>query len=307
MTRSVSSLRFRAAAAVVPFSEPSYSSSNSSESKTRYKISHAGRLMALAFATYAAKQAAADGDATELDPAVSDIRKADIVLYQFETCPFCHKVRVFLDFHNIPYRVVEVNPLWKTELNQVSDYKKVPLMKINGREVRDSDHIIDILHGYLLREHQDAPFTDNEKQWRQYVNFVISRLFTANVYQTLNDSFQMMDYINKSSNFSAFGKASAYWFGSIAMYMLGRKRQKELGTDPRQALYVEVDKVVKALHTSGKPFLSGDKPGDADVFVFSMFRALESLRTFADIRANCDIMPWFLRMEEAVGPSKRIS
>ena len=38
----------------------------------------------------------------------------------------CHlvQVRAFLDFHNIPYRVVEVNPLTKGELKW-STYKKV--------------------------------------------------------------------------------------------------------------------------------------------------------------------------------------
>jgi len=308
--RDLSGLRLRPAAAAVPVSGPPHSSSNRAEIKTKFSSSMT-RVVAVAFATSAIqslRRAVAEDDVKdELDPAVSDILKADIVLYQFETCPFCHKVRAFLDFHNIPYRVVEVNPLWKTELKQVSDYNKVPLMKINGKEVRDSDRIIDTLHGYLLRQNQDTPFTDKEKQWRAYVNDILLRLFTANVYQTLNDSFQMMDYISKSSNFSAFGKLSAYWAGSIAMYMLGRKRRKQLGSDPRQALYGEVNKVVESLRTSGKPFLNGDKPGDADVFVFAMFRALEPLRVFADIKAICAIMPWFLRVKEAVGPSKRIS
>ncbi len=60
----------------------------------------------------------------------------EIVLYQYEVCPFCNKARrarmhtscrvlipwrpsqlkAFLDFHKIPYKVVEVNPLSKKEL-----------------------------------------------------------------------------------------------------------------------------------------------------------------------------------------------
>lgn len=35
----------------------------------------------------------------------------------------CHQVIAFLDFHKIPYRVVEVNPLTKTEIAW-SEYKK---------------------------------------------------------------------------------------------------------------------------------------------------------------------------------------
>jgi len=35
-------------------------------------------------------------------------QELDIVLYQYQTCPFCTKVRTFLDYHNIKYRMVEV-------------------------------------------------------------------------------------------------------------------------------------------------------------------------------------------------------
>jgi hypothetical protein len=44
---------------------------------------------------------------------------------QYDPCPFCNKARAYLDFHRIPYRAVEVNPITKREL-AFSDYKKVP-------------------------------------------------------------------------------------------------------------------------------------------------------------------------------------
>ncbi|KAE9588266.1 hypothetical protein Lal_00002755 [Lupinus albus] len=39
-----------------------------------------------------------------------------VVLYQYEACPFCNKVKAFLDYYDIPYKVVEVNPLSKKEI-----------------------------------------------------------------------------------------------------------------------------------------------------------------------------------------------
>ncbi len=66
---------------------------------------------------------------------------APVVLYQYEPCPYCCKVKAVLDFMNVPYQVVEVNPLTKKE-TKFTDYNKVPLAMINGKEVRDSTSII---------------------------------------------------------------------------------------------------------------------------------------------------------------------
>lgn len=54
-----------------------------------------------------------------------------MTLYQYDVCPFCNKVKAMLDFHAIPYDVVEVNPLFKSEL-AFSEYKKVPVLVIDG-------------------------------------------------------------------------------------------------------------------------------------------------------------------------------
>lgn len=43
----------------------------------------------------------------------------------------------FLDYHDIPYRVVEVNPLSKKEIKW-SDYKKVPILVVDGEQLIDS-------------------------------------------------------------------------------------------------------------------------------------------------------------------------
>lgn len=43
----------------------------------------------------------------------------------------------FLDYYKIPYEVVEVNPISKKEIKW-SDYKKVPILKVDGEEMVDS-------------------------------------------------------------------------------------------------------------------------------------------------------------------------
>jgi glutathione S-transferase len=43
----------------------------------------------------------------------------------------------FLDYHDIPYKVVEVNPLGKKEIKW-SEYKKVPVLVVDGEQLNDS-------------------------------------------------------------------------------------------------------------------------------------------------------------------------
>lgn len=62
--------------------------------------------------------------------------KGCITLYQFASCPFCNKVRTFLDYYGMKYNIVEVDPLFKNEI-KFSKLKKVPIVIIQGIQVGD--------------------------------------------------------------------------------------------------------------------------------------------------------------------------
>ncbi|PFH36028.1 prostaglandin-E synthase [Besnoitia besnoiti] len=61
-----------------------------------------------------------------------------VYLFQFESCPFCRKVRACLDFLRVPYTIVEVEPLIKNELKPFG-YKKVPLLVLARQEPSAED------------------------------------------------------------------------------------------------------------------------------------------------------------------------
>lgn len=63
-----------------------------------------------------------------------------LTLYQYKTCPFCSKVRAFLDYHGLPYEIVEVNPVMRQEIKW-SVYRKVPILMVDGNVVRARDEI----------------------------------------------------------------------------------------------------------------------------------------------------------------------
>uniref|UniRef100_A0A8D8FHD6 Prostaglandin E synthase 2 n=1 Tax=Culex pipiens TaxID=7175 RepID=A0A8D8FHD6_CULPI len=84
----------------------------------------------------------------------------ELVLFQFQTCPFCCKVRSFLDYSGLSYSVVEVDAVLRQGIKW-SDTKKVPIMLArtkSGRYVQltDSSMIVSVLSSYLRDKQQDV-------------------------------------------------------------------------------------------------------------------------------------------------------
>lgn len=73
---------------------------------------------------YVAANTARDTDSATKPPSVT--------LYEYQPCPFCNKVKAFLDYTDTPWTSVEVDPLFKKEIafSQVKP-KKVPICIID--------------------------------------------------------------------------------------------------------------------------------------------------------------------------------
>ena len=54
------------------------------------------------------------------------------------TCPFCCKVRAYLDYYGYSYDIVEVNSINKKQTDW-SSYKKVPILAIQIPSTNDPD------------------------------------------------------------------------------------------------------------------------------------------------------------------------
>ncbi|XP_044052080.1 prostaglandin E synthase 2 [Siniperca chuatsi] len=79
-----------------------------------------------------------------------------LTLYQYKTCPFCSKVRAFLDYHGLPYEIVEVNPVMRHEIKW-SAYRKVPILMVNNEvQLNDSSVIISSLKTYLISKEKSV-------------------------------------------------------------------------------------------------------------------------------------------------------
>lgn len=82
----------------------------------------------------------------------SDNSGLKLTLYQYTTCPFCCKVRAFLDYYGISYNIVEVDPVLRQSIKW-STYKKVPILVAELEEgyqpMNDSTMIISTLSSHL--------------------------------------------------------------------------------------------------------------------------------------------------------------
>lgn len=173
---------------------------------------------------------------------------AEIVAYMYHPCPFCTKVRMFMDYYKLPYDKVEVDPLRKTQIS-FSAYKKVPIVLLNGVQINDSAAIVDTLYSLLPQEKQ-RPATTEEITWRKWADDFLVHLLPSNIYRTPRESLESFDYLMDSSfSLSTSARVLARYSGAAIMYLLVRfKLNAKYGvTDARSQLYDAIDGFINAI------------------------------------------------------------
>jgi microsomal prostaglandin-E synthase 2 len=254
----------------------------------------------------------------------------EIILYQYDVCPFCCKVKTFLDYHNLPYTCIEVNPLTKGELKW-SKYKKVPVVVIDGEQVNDSSAIISRLAAEIEADSgggsnkkkksaaaaawkslisSAAAKKENsaeEEKWRRWVDDHLVKVITTNIYRNAKESFQTFNYITENGNFNIVTRQAARVVGATTMWAIAGRLKKKYGVegDVREALYEAADTWVEALG-SDRVFMGGEEPNLADLAVFGVVRSVVGTDTFNDVMHNSEIGKWYEQMMKQVGESSRV-
>ncbi|KAI5083904.1 hypothetical protein GOP47_0000073 [Adiantum capillus-veneris] len=237
----------------------------------------------------------------------ADLIPKEVILYQYEACPFCNKVRAFLDYHNIPYRVVEVNPMSKKELKW-SEYKKVPVLMVDGQQMNDSTAIISTLNERINpgEATSSAEQLEEQETWRRWVDEHLVHVLSPNIYRSPSEALESFEYITTHGNFTTMERLMAKYAGATAMYFISKRLKKRYNiVDERAALYDAAEHWVQAL--KDRSFMGGSKPNLADLAVFGVLRPLRHLMAGKEMVENTNIGPWYARMEAAVGDSSRLS
>jgi len=229
-----------------------------------------------------------------------------------------------MQYANLDYEAVEVNPLTKAELKPWSgDYKKVPIAIIDEKQVNGSEDILNSLFNspfvgkelnkrwssnetsevMTLQQFKDSA---NAKKWFRFAADDLGAVLYPNICGTLSDSFDAFSYVKNIDSFTGLQKMSIQYLGSLAMYFAASKvKSKRNITDEKEALQSALDTFEnEGLHNGALPFSSGNSssPDMGDLAVFGVLYAIRDMNAhkYAVQDRGGAVKEWYERMEKVV-------
>lgn len=224
------------------------------------------------------------------------------VIYQYQICPFCHRVKAYLDYLKINYESIEVNPLTKSEISFSRDHKKVPIARFDGQVMADSAIIIrHITDKYGKKLMPESFFKDSER-WLEWSDRKLAIMLYPNITRSFDESWECFGYANNVDQWSSMQKFLVRTTGPAAMFFTNGKIKKKYGiVDERKELKEVLNEWVTAL--DGKKFINGDEITLADLMVFGTLRAIRNFQTFREIVAVDPVLKtWFDNVEALTTP-----
>jgi len=225
-----------------------------------------------------------------------------VTLYQFELCPFCHKVRAGLELKGIPFRKVEVNPMTKKELPALPEGtpKKVPVLHAGGDTVADSTAILAYLEDKLPGKVAFTPDNEAARKLSDEIEEWVDTEFTfalpTVIYGTWGEAIKAAQVTARTSNFGFFQNVGVRAGGSLIMHQVAKRLLKKRGkTDAHRWVEDNIDQVEKWL--GDKDFLTGDKVSLGDVAVHGAISCVREFPVYAEIVRRPRVKAWFARVQ----------
>ena len=215
----------------------------------------------------------------------------NVTLYQFQTCPFCNRVKAYLDYNKLKYSVVEVNPLTKKEV-KFSGSKSVPIATVGDKIIRDSANIID--HLRMSNPNDTLSFSpEDDEKWMTWSEKKLSVLLYPNITRTFGESWQAFAYVGGVQSWSWIQRLSNRVLGPVAMFLVNGKIKKKYGIiDERAELLTLLKEWTDAVGPNR--YLHGDTVTLPDLMVFGVLRGINTMPTFDFIMSeNQQLKKWY--------------
>eukprot|EP00606_Chrysophyceae_sp_TOSAG23-5_P000995 GSChrysophyteH2.ASY1.ANO1.1485.1 assembled CDS len=238
----------------------------------------------------------------------------EITVYQYKICPFCNRVKAYLDFLNIPYTVVEVNPLTKGEIKFSKDYKKVPLVTIGNTQVNDSSPILEhITINLVATENADKVgfFPEDTQKWSDWSEKRLAVMLYPNITRSLGESWECFRYTSDVLEWNPLTRIGTRVAGAAAMTLANGKIKKKYDiVDERAELDNTLQEWISAVESSSSqgPFLHGAQVTLPDLMVYGVLRSIEGLSTWKEIMDNNPkLRTWYNEVEKETPVCEMIS
>lgn len=236
-----------------------------------------------------------------------------VTLYQFELCPFCHKVKAFLEVKGIAYRTVEVNPMTKAELPPLPEEspRKVPVIECDGDVVYDSTTIMDYLDAHFREEPRLTPAKEEDRkrsvEIEAWVDDEFAMALPTVIYGTWGESLKAAQVTARTSNFGFFHNVGVRAGGPLIMHQVSKRILKRHGKTDGHAWVAEaLDRFERWLGDAD--FVAGDAVSIADVGMQGAISCVEAFPVFAEIMKRPRMKAWYQRVQalrdaQSVAPS----
>lgn len=236
---------------------------------------------------------------------------ANITVFEYKICPFCNKVKAYLDFLELDYTSIEVNPLTKSEIKFQKEFTKVPVAVLNGMTLGDSAGIIDKITEkinageFIVQKPASEFYAKDTAEWSEWADKKLAVMLYPNITRSMTESWECFGYIDNVETWNLPLRVATKTLGSFAMSFANGKIKKKYGiVDER--LELKNCLLVWTTALDGKDFLHGDSITMPDVLVFGVLRAIEGLQTHTLImEENKDLKNWYDRVQAKIPHKKR--
>ena len=225
----------------------------------------------------------------------------DVTLYQFELCPYCHKVRAGLELKGLTYRKVEVNPMNKKELPKLPEGapRKVPVLDVGGELLWDSTVILAYLDehfpGTLRFLPEDPAIRARAEQVESWVDDALTFALPTVIYGTWGEAVKAAQVTARTSNFGLLQNLMVRAGGSVVMHEVSKRILKKRGqSDGRAWLSRELDQLEGWLGV--QPFVCGDNLTLADVATHGALTCIQEFPAFAEMMTRPRLAAWYARV-----------
>lgn len=224
-----------------------------------------------------------------------------IKLYQFELCPFCHKVKAGMDLKGLAYDKVEVNPMNKKELPELpaDAPRKVPVIQVADATVYDSTTILGYLDEAFPQTHrllpEDPAMREKTEAVENWVDDDLAQVLPTVIYGSWGDAARAARVVARTSNFGFVQNALVRGGGSLIMHQVAKKILKRRGGGtPQQQLDKEMDRFEEWLGEG--PYVCGEQPTLGDVATHGCLTCIRDFPAFEAIMARPRVRTWFERV-----------